>query len=255
MKQRGPGILPESKETRIKLPTQETRRKRVYKTVAVIETDGLFGMTLDERPLHTPGRIKLETSSKALAAAICAEWDDQVDFIDPGSMPLTKLLNTALDRIAPNAQTVVSDLLSYLDTDLLCYRADNPPELVERQSGVWQPVLDWLQETHGIELSVGTGLMPLSQSEESHQRSEKILIGLNTAELTSVQATAGLTSSLSLGLSLVGGKLSGADVAGAANLDETWQMEKWGEDLEALDRIASLAAEVLAVEKFLKLSA
>ena len=247
--------MPENKETQVKLPTQETRRTRVYKTVAVTETDGLFGVSLDDRVLHTPGRSKLETQSKALAKAICAEWDSQVEFITPGTMPLTKLQNTAQDRIGPKAETVVADLLSYLDTDLLCYRAERPSELVERQSAIWQPVLDWLRETHGIDLSVGTSLMPLSHAKESHHCAEQGLNALNTVELTSLQATAGLTSSLSLGFALVGGKLSGAEVAASANLDETWQMEKWGEDQEALDRIAGLAAEVLAVEKFLKLSA
>lgn len=246
--------MPEIKNVEVKLPTQETRRKRVYKTVAVVHEGNLFGIALDDRPLHTPGRTKLETPSKALAEAISVEWDSQRDFITPGTMPLTKLLNTALDRIAPNVDGVVSDLLDYLDTDLLCYRADGPSDLVERQSAVWQPVLDWLTQTHGIDLSVGTGLMPLSHANETHGRAERALFALTTTELTGMQATAGLTASLSLGLALVGGHLTGAETAAAATLDETWQMEKWGEDQEAVDRIAGLASEILAVETFMKLS-
>lgn len=254
VRRRGRGILPESKSDTVKLPAQENRRKRVYKSVAVVHEGDLFGVALDGRPLHTPGRAKLGTRSEALAEAISVEWDDQGDFIDPGSMPLTKLLNTALDRIAPNTDAVVSDLLAYLDTDLLCYRADGPPELVNLQSASWQPVLDWLAETHGVALSVGTGLMPLSHPKESHGLAQQALVALDTTELTCMQATAGLTASLSLGLALVGGKLSGAETAAAANLDETWQMEKWGEDQEALDRIAGLASDILAVETFMNLS-
>jgi chaperone required for assembly of F1-ATPase len=254
VKQRGRGTLPKNKGVTVKLPTQETRRKRVYKSVAVVHEGNLFGVALDDRPLHTPGRTKLETPSKALAEAISVEWDSQTEHITPGLMPLTKLLNTSLDRIAPNADTVVADLLSYLDTDLLCYRVDDPPDLVERQSAIWQPVLDWLAHTHDVVLTVGTGLMPLSHPDESHRRAEQALAALNTTELTCMQATAGLTASLSLGLALVGGKLSSAETAAAANLDETWQMEKWGEDQEALDRIAGLASDILAVETFMKLS-
>ncbi|MDG2242019.1 MAG: ATP12 family protein [Rhodospirillaceae bacterium] len=255
IKQPGRVILPETEADVVKLQNPETRRKRVYTSVAVVNEAGGFGISLDGRPLHTPGRTKLETSSESLAKVIAKEWDDQVEYFDPTSMPLTKLLNTALDRISPNMEAVVEDLLSYLDTDLLCYRADGPAELVERQNSVWQPILDWLADTHSVILSVGAGLMPLSHLEKSHIQAEKVVSALNTIELTTVQAVAGLTSSLSLGLALVNGKVSGAEVAAAATLDEVWQMEKWGEDQEALDRITNLAGEVRSVEKFLKLSA
>jgi len=255
VKQLGRSTLPETKDDVIKLQNPEARRKRVYTSVAVVNEAGGFGISLDSWPLHTPGRTKLETSSENLADAIAKEWDDQVEYIDPASMPLTKLLNTALDRISPNMEAVVADLLSYLDTDLLCYRADGPAELVERQNSVWQPVLDWLADTHSVNLSVGAGLMPLSHPEESHGQAKKVLSALNTIELTAVQAVAGLTSSFSLGVALVKGKVSGAEVAATATLDEAWQMEKWGEDQEALDRITNLAGEVRSVEKFLKLSA
>lgn len=251
----GRGTLPKSSETQIKLPTQETRRKRVYKTVALLETDDGFGVALDGRQMHTPSKSKLLTASRALAQAICDEWDSQGDFIDPGSMPLTKLLNSATDRIKPDPATIISGLLGYFDTDLLCYRAANPADLSELQSSVWQPVLDWLNEAHDIDLSVGTGVMPFAHDAAAHGRAEAFLMDCNVTKLTGVQATAGLTASLSLGFALVEQRLSGAEVAAAATLDETWQMEKWGEDQEALDRVALLATDVLAVERFLKLSA
>ncbi len=251
----GRGTLPESSETQIKLPTQETRRKRVYKTVALLEAGDDFGVTLDDRHLHTPGKSKLVTPSRALGEAICEEWDSQGDFIDPGTLPLTRLLNTATDRVGPDPATVISGLLGYFDTDLLCYRAAKPADLVELQSSVWQSVLDWLSEAHDINLSVGAGLMPLTHEAAAHGRAEAFLTGCNVTKLTGVQAAAGLTASLSLGIALVEEKLSGAEVAAAATLDETWQMEKWGEDQEALDRVALLAADMLAVERFLKLSA
>ena len=250
----GGGTLPKSNESQIKRPTQETRRKRVYKTVSVLVTANNFGISLDGRELHTPSRSKLLTPSRALAEAICDEWNSQGDFIDPGTMPLTKLLNTATDRIGPDPATVIAGLLSYFDTDLLCYRAADPVDLVELQSSVWQLVLDWLNEVHDINLSVGTGLMPLTHEAAAHSRAEAFLMDCNIAKLTGVQAIAGLTASLSLGFALVEQHLSGVEVARAATLDETWQMEKWGEDQEGLDRVAILASDVLAVESFLKLN-
>ncbi len=253
VKRHGRGILRENNPVQIKAPKQELRRKRFYKTVAVTDNGGNFSVTLDGRALHTPGRAKLETVSKPLADAVAAEWEAQAEFIDPATMPLTKLLNTSVDRIAPNQVGIIHELLSFFDTDLLCYRATGPAALVERQAVVWQPVLEWLVITHDVKLSVGSGLMPLSQPPEVRPKMDQVLSGLGPIALTGVQATASMTGSLSLALALVVGNLSGAEAVAAAFLDETWQMENWGADQEALARRARLEAEILAVERFLLL--
>lgn len=254
VKLHGPGILQESKPLKVQEPKEEKRRKRVYKTVAVTAEDGVYGVALDGRPLHTPSRTKLEHSAKALVEAVAEEWDAQKELIDPASMPMTKLLNTSLDRIAPNTVAVIDGLMSYADADLLCYRAERPSSLIERQAKVWQPILDELNAKRGISLTICSGLMPHKQTEETIAAITTAIESYGLMELTAFQAAASLTGSLVLGLALVDGHLSGAEIAAAAYLDETWQMEKWGEDKEALERKAQLEAEVLAVERFLELS-
>jgi len=247
--------LPETEvpRTKVAAPKEETRRKRVYKTVAVAEGEAGLGITLDGRALHTPGRAKLETRARALAEAVAAEWDAQDEYIDPLTMPLTKLLNTALDRIAPDPDTIASELIKYTDSDLLCYRADSPAILVERQAAVWQPVLDWLEAKHGVHLAVGQGLMPIAQADDVPEKMKSVLLSLDVPRMTAVQAAASLTSSLALSLALAQHHLSGAEVSAAAVLDESWQMEQWGEDAEATARIDGLKADILSVETFLSL--
>lgn len=254
VKRRGPGILQDSKPLKVQEPKEEKRRKRVYKTVTVTGDTGAYGVALDGRPLHTPGRTKLEYSAKALVEAVADEWDAQKELIDPATMPMTKLLNTSLDRIAPNTGAVIDGLMAYADSDLLCYRAERPSSLIERQAKVWQPVLDALNAQRGICLSFCSGLMPHKQTDETIAVIAAVLKDYDLMELTAFQAAASLTGSLALGLSLVDRRMTGAEVAAAAYLDETWQMEKWGEDKEALARKANLEAELLAVERFLALS-
>ncbi len=255
MKPHGPGTLPETKEvrTRVAAPKEETRRKRVYKTVAVAETVAGFGVTLDGRALRTLGRAKLETPARALADACAAEWDAQGEYVDPQTMPLTKLLNTALDRIAPSPGAVVAELIKYCDADLLCYRAESPSALVKRQAALWQPVLDWLEATQGIHLEVGQGLMPVRQAADVPDRMKAVLLDFDVPRLTAAQATASITGSLSLSLALAHRRLSGAEVAAAALLDDAWQLEQWGEDKDARARMTRLTNDILAIETFLNL--
>lgn len=243
--------MEESKPLKVQEPKEEKRRKRVYKTVTVTGGPDTYGVALDGRPLHTPSRTRLETTSKALVDAVAQEWDAQKEFIDPATMPLTKLLNTALDRIAPNMAGVIEGLMSYVNSDLLCYRAERPAPLVERQAKVWQPILDRLAATRGITLTTCSGLMPHTQSNDTVSAMTAAFESCDVTKLTVVQSAASLTGSLALGFALADGLLSAAEVTAAAYLDEAWQMEQWGSDKEALARKDRLEAEMLAVEVFM----
>ena len=232
-------------------PASETKRKRVYTEVSVTDAGGVYGITLDDRPLHTPSRAILATSHEALAVAVAEEWDSQAETIDPATMPLTKLLNTAIDRVAPRRDEIIAELLRYADTDLLCYRAEAPDSLVERQEKVWQPVLDWLAAIHSITLQTGQGMMPLSQSEDDVSRLGDVLSARDDFRLTAIQATAVVTGSVVLALALADAQLSGEEIFAAAQLDETWQMERWGEDEEAVASRKNMQADLESIERFL----
>ncbi len=229
------------------------KAKRFYKDVAVGEEAGQHRIFLDGRPVKTPLKKALETRHGALAAGIAAEWQAQAVEIDPVSMPLTRLLSTAIDRVAAERPAMTASLLAYIDTDLLCYRAPHPTVLKERQAAVWQPILDWMESAHGIGLSVVHGIVPVTQPASARAAAERVMAGLSVELFTAAQAAAGATGSVVLGLALAHGRINAAEAFAAAQLDETYQNETWGEDSEAMERRRRIEAEVAAVGRFLAL--
>ena len=135
--------------------------KRFYIDVGVEEGPEGFRVTLDGRAVKTPAGGLLVLPGRPLAEAVAAEWAAQDQKIQPHTMPLFRLCATALDRVRPDRQAVIAGVVSYAPTELVCYRAVEPRELVERQEAVWQPLLDWAEEMFGVKFRVTRGVMPV----------------------------------------------------------------------------------------------
>jgi chaperone required for assembly of F1-ATPase len=224
--------------------------------VAVPRPEGGHAVLLDGRPLRLPGGAALATRSAALAEAIAAEWQAAGGAKD-GEMsmeevPLTRLLGTAQDRVAPNPAAMVEGLARYGETDLLCYRAEDPT-LAVMQAREWQAWLDWAAEAHGARLVVTEGLMPVPQPAESLARLRDALAARRVEELAALGLAVPVLGSLVLGLAMAEGRLGAEEAHRLASLDETFQETRWGEDAEALDRRARGAADVALAERFLSL--
>ena len=168
-------------------------------------------------------------------------------------MPLTRLVSTQLDRVTPQREPLIDELMKYAHADLLCYRAAHPADLKARHDAMWQPVLDWLAGSHGVSLTCVHGLMPHSQPPASVSALRAVISALPDAPLTALQATAAITNSLALALALTHGRLSAAEVFAAASLDETYQIEQWGEDTLATDRRRAIATDLNAIGEYLRL--
>jgi chaperone required for assembly of F1-ATPase len=209
---------------------------------------------LDGRPARTPARKPLETASRALGEALVAEWDKQGAKIDPKTMPMTRLLATAIDRVEPMRDAVTAELLRHLDGDVLCYRAEGPQTLQARQAALWDPVLKWLREAQGITLVATTGIMPQTQSPQAVEAIAAAIAALDRDRLTVLQVCAAATGSLGLSLALVHRRLTAAEVFDAAFVDEAFQMEQWGRDPQAEARREAIAHEIAAAETFLRLA-
>jgi len=218
--------------------------KRFYKTVSVAPADGGFAVLLDNRPVKTPGRNALILPSEKLAQAIAAEWRGQGDDVVATTMPLLRLANTVIDGVVANRDEVIGAILRFGENDLLCYRAHQPPELAARQTAGWDPVLDWVAERHGARMRVAGGLTHVDQPPQALAALRQALQGFDPFTLGALHVIASVTGSTILALAVADGFLSGARAFELSRIDETYQTEKWGEDVEAAKRTAALAHEL-----------
>lgn len=227
--------------------------KRFYKTVAVEEGEGGYRLTLDGRPVRTPLKNRLDMPSRALADAVAGEWDAQDETIDPAAMPLTRLANTALDRVAPDPGRIVGEIADYAGTDLLCYRADAPDGLVERQNAVWDPLLSWGARAIGARFVATVGIVHQPQPDASLQAVRDHLMARDAFTLTSIHNATTLTGSAIIALALEASEIAPDEAWSAAHVDEDWQIGLWGRDAEAEARRAARQAEFDAAAHLLAL--
>ncbi len=227
--------------------------KRVYKKVAVDAVEGGYRVTLDGKPLHTPARAPLVLPRRALIEAIAAEWNAQIEKVRPDTMPIMQLVSTAIDRVTPQRDRVAADTAGYAATDLVCYRAELPAELVARQHRTWQPLVDWVRREFDAPLTVTVGVMPRVQPAEALQALRRTVDALDDLELTALQALTGVCGSLVIALALRGGFIDADQAWAASQLDETFQIEQWGEDAEAAKRREALLTDIRNTARFLEL--
>ena len=228
--------------------------KRFYEAVNVITVDGGYGISLDERPVPTPLGQVLVLPTEALADAVAGEWRAQGDSVDPRSMPLSGLANTAIDRTGARRLAVIDEALGYGATDLLCYWTEQPEDLAQAQHDCWQPLLDWANDCLGVHMLTTTGLSHIAQPSENAEALKHRLQALDDLGLTAVAALTAQTSSLIVALAVWEGRIGADEAFDAAQLDETWQNERWGLDPEIEARQKNLRADITAAANFITLA-
>ena len=211
--------------------------KRFYQAVSVEPADDGFAVKLDGRPVRTPGKALLVLPSEAAARLVAEEFDAQAETIDPVTMPVLRLVNTAIDGVATDPQAVLEDILRFASSDMLCYRADGPQGLVDRQNNAWDPVIDWARSALGARFNLAEGVIHVEQPRETiavlgahlKQRAEPL-------QLAALHVMTSLTGSALLALAIEAGELDPEAGWTAAHVDEDWQIEHWGQDAEAVAR-------------------
>jgi chaperone required for assembly of F1-ATPase len=186
-----------------------------------------------------------------LAEGIAEEWRAQHEKIRPETMMLTKLANTAIDRVAANRPAVVEQVLAFARSDLICYRAPGPDELVWRQTQTWDPLLEWAREQLSAPLLCTAGVEHVAQASDALAAVEKAIAAHDDFRLAGLHAAATLTGSAVIALALSAGRLSPGDAFAAAELDEIYQLRKWGEDVEAHRRSRKKEVELIEIARFL----
>lgn len=224
--------------------------KRFYEKASIVAHDRGFLVELDGREVKTPEKRQNLSPTKAVAEAICQEWNEQGEKINPDSMPIAKLQNTAIDRVETRRGDLIAELVKYANTDLLCYRADFPEDLVKQQAEAWQPLLDWVSKTHDITLKVTTGILHV---EQDVARLGKILQNIDSFRLAAFYNITTLCGSVSVALNVLGGNITAQQAWSAAELDENYQIAQWGIDDEAKVRQDNMKVELDAAARFLDL--
>jgi len=222
--------------------------KRFWTNVGV---DADRVVRLDDRPVRTPGRAPLALPTPALAEAVAGEWRAVEETVDPRAMPLTGLANAAIDRIGADPAPFAQGLARYAETDLLCYRADSPPELVERQDRVWNPLLDWARDRYDVHFTLVSGIMHRPQPDATVDRLAQAVAALDAFRLAALSPVVTITGSLVLALALLEGAAEPDAVWIAAHVDEDFQAEIWGEDYLATEARDGKRREFDAAVRFL----
>ncbi|MDH7794459.1 MULTISPECIES: ATP12 family protein [unclassified Beijerinckia] len=224
--------------------------RRFYKNADTREEDGQFTLVLDGRPALTPARNQLAVPDARLAQLLVAEWEAQKEVIDPSAMPLTRLVNSALDGVARDIAAVQAEVVKYAGSDLLCYRAGEPETLAAAQRQAWDPVIAWMRETHGARFVLAEGVMHAAQPEETLAAVHAVVADLTgqgvaaPLKAAALNTVTTLTGSALLALALASGKLAADEAWAAAQVDEDYQMRVWGADAEAVERQARRKIEM-----------
>ncbi|MBB6411390.1 ATP12 family chaperone protein [Mesorhizobium sangaii] len=227
--------------------------KRFYKTVSVAPVEDGFAVHLDGKPVRTPGKAVLTLPTEAAAALVADEFAAQGETVNPVTMPVMRLVNTAIDGVASDPQAVLEDILRFASSDLLCYRADAPQGLVERQNERWDPVLDWARGSLGARFNLAEGIIHVEQPREAIA-----VLGSHLAQrakplrLAAIHVMTSLTGSALLALAVDFGELDAEAAWAAGHVDEDWQIEHWGQDAEAVARRSARKRDMMAAANLLE---
>jgi chaperone required for assembly of F1-ATPase len=227
--------------------------RRFWTAASAVPVDGGFTVHLDARPVRTPLKSPLVLPSRALAEAVAAEWQAQDGKVDPETMPFTRTANSAIDKVAPQVDAVAEMLAEYGNSDLLCYRAEGPADLVLRQGQAWDPLLAWSRDALAAPLVTVVGVMHVGQPADSLAALRWQVDRLTPFQLAAFHDLVAISGSLVLALAVIRGRLSAEAAWDLSRIDEDWQISLWGEDEEAAEVAARKRAAFLQADRFYQL--
>ncbi|MFD2172745.1 ATP12 family chaperone protein [Rhodobacter lacus] len=224
--------------------------KRFWTDAKAEPVSGGYTVLLDARAVKTPAKRALVVPTRAMAEAMAAEWQAQGEKIEPATMPVTRSANAALDKVATQMAEVAELIAAYGETDLLCYRAERPADLIALQAEGWDHWLDWAEARHGARLSITQGVVPILQPAHALVALARRVEAYDIWELAALHDLVGLTGSLVLGLAVADGALTAAEAWDVSRIDEAYQIAQWGADEEAEELAALKKQALLHAERF-----
>ena len=82
-------------------------------------------------------------------------------------MPLTRLANAIIDGVADAPDAVRDEIVKYLGSDLVFYRADTPEGLVAKQAQHWDPLIAFARDKFGARFVLAQGIVHQAQPPEA----------------------------------------------------------------------------------------
>lgn len=226
--------------------------KRFYKDVTTAQGDGGWLVQLDGRTLKTPGKLTLLVPTEKIAALIAAEWDAQEEHIRPETMPVTRLLNVAVEQTPDNREALIAEARKYAGTDVLCYREGEVRLYKEHQAETWDPILDWAAE-QGAAFKTTESLIAISQDEKALDAVADFARSLPNMELTLFVHLVAVYGSAILAMAVLKSRLTGAEALELSRLAEIWQIKYWGQDELAEERTESIRKDTQALCELLEI--
>lgn len=230
----------------------EERLKRFWKEASVAQDEGGWVVLLDGRAPKTPGHERFLLPTEAAARMVAEEWGAQGEFIEPGTMPATRIAATAIDRVSQTREPVADEIAAYVGSDLLCYLAEHPTPLVEDQARSWTPWRDWAATDLGVEVHPTQGIIHVAQPPESLARVRALALELDDFALTGLAMAVPLLGSAILGLAVYRRALGGEEAFELSRIDEAFQERQWGVDEEARERTAGRRAEAVLIDRWFR---
>ena len=230
----------------------QEKPRRFYKTVAVTEADGGFGVLLDGRNLRTPKLLRLVVPTRAVAEQIAAEWDAQGEILEMATMHATRLANTAIETIGGSRDGVADQIADYAGSDLTCYFAEAPAVLLARQEAGWTPLLARAEADEGLRFVRCAGIVHRAQPPETLTRVREIALSLDNFALAGLAFGVPLFGSAVLAIAVLRGWITGEAAFHLSRIDEAFQEEQWGIDDEAAERTARLHVEAAMLDRWFR---
>jgi len=227
--------------------------KRFWKAAEPVEREGGWTVELDGRPLRTPAKAVLVLTTAALAESVAKEWFEAGETVDLRAMPLTGLANAAIDLVAPDPAAFAAGLAKYGESDLLCYRAEAPAVLAEREAAAWDPLLSWARRRFDVDFRVTVGISHVPQPEATVTRLAHAVATLDPFRLAALSPLVAVGGSLVAAVAVAKGAVSPDQAWQALTVDERWQAEQWGADPEAEAVLEGRRREFMAAASFLEL--
>lgn len=225
--------------------------KRFYTEAMAAPSEHGWAIMLDGKPVKSMARNTLEIASKPIADAVAAEWRAQKDFIDPETMPLTRLANITLDRVALDRPLLIDDVVRYAETDLVCYHAPGTAALGRLQRATFTPLLEWARVSYAMEFETTDAIMPIPQPPQTLANARALIEQTTDAELAALAMMVPLLGSFVLAVALWKGRLEMEQALKAARLDEDLHAEQYGVDDEAVQAWANKERDIRAAAFFL----